>query len=96
MLLDLRHVSPGPECRLATPRPLCHPPFTTPLSQPVITYAYADTQKSLPLAFYLRLFKLQISSRERLLAYFLITTSSVLSVIGTVWAFLPKSLIGAV
>lgn len=96
MLLDLRHVSLGSVCRLATPRPLPHPQFITPLSQPLITYAYADTQKSLPLVFYLRLFKPQISSRERLLAYFLITISSVLSVIGTVWAFLPKSLIGAV
>ncbi|SPN98326.1 related to amino acid transport protein [Cephalotrichum gorgonifer] len=49
----------------------------------------------LPLAFYLRLFRTEISTQERLLAYFLIVVSSILSITGTIWAFLPKSLIGA-
>ncbi|EQB46040.1 transmembrane amino acid transporter [Colletotrichum gloeosporioides Cg-14] len=49
----------------------------------------------LPLAFYVKLFDKEISARERLLCYVLMTISTVLSVVGTVWAFLPKSLIGA-
>jgi vesicular inhibitory amino acid transporter len=49
----------------------------------------------LPLAFYLRLFRNEISTRERLFAYFLMAVCSVISAVGTVWAFLPKSLIGA-
>jgi hypothetical protein len=50
---------------------------------------------SLPLAFYLKLFSKEISTREKVLDYFLITISSILSIVGTVWAFLPKTLIGA-
>jgi vesicular inhibitory amino acid transporter len=49
----------------------------------------------LPLLFYLKLFGKEISTRERILDYFLIAVSSVLATIGTVWAFLPKSMIGA-
>jgi solute carrier family 32 (vesicular inhibitory amino acid transporter) len=49
----------------------------------------------MPLAFYLKLFKNEISTRERLFAYFLMAVSTVLSIVGTIWAFLPKSLIGA-
>ncbi|KAF5501639.1 Vacuolar amino acid transporter 1 [Colletotrichum siamense] len=49
----------------------------------------------LPLAFYVKLFDKEISARERLLCYVLMAISTVLSVVGTVWAFLPKSLIGA-
>ncbi|EFQ28649.1 transmembrane amino acid transporter [Colletotrichum graminicola M1.001] len=49
----------------------------------------------LPLAFYVKLFSKEISSQERLLCYVLMTISTILSVVGTVWAFLPKSLIGA-
>ncbi|ORY63513.1 transmembrane amino acid transporter protein-domain-containing protein [Pseudomassariella vexata] len=49
---------------------------------------------TLPLAFYLKLFGHEIMAKERILAWFVMTTSFVLSVIGTVWAFLPKSLIG--
>ncbi|AEO69348.1 uncharacterized protein THITE_2119644 [Thermothielavioides terrestris NRRL 8126] len=48
----------------------------------------------LPLAFYLRLFGHEISVRERFVAAFVMMLSVVLSVVGTVWAFLPKSLIG--
>lgn len=49
----------------------------------------------LPLLFYLKIFGKKVSTRERILAWFLIAVCSVLAVVGTVWAFLPKSLIGA-
>ena len=49
----------------------------------------------LPLCFYLKIFGKEISFRERVLDWFLIGVCSVLAVVGTVWAFLPKSLIGA-
>jgi len=49
----------------------------------------------LPLLFYLKIFGKEISMRERLLDYFLITVCSILAVMGTVFAFLPKSMIGA-
>jgi vesicular inhibitory amino acid transporter len=49
----------------------------------------------LPLMFYLKLFGKEISTRERLLAYFLIIVCSTLALVGTIFAFLPKSLIGA-
>jgi vesicular inhibitory amino acid transporter len=44
----------------------------------------------LPLAFYLKIFGKKIDPRERILDYFLLIISSVLAVIGTVWAFLPQ------
>ncbi|KAK3296023.1 amino acid transporter [Chaetomium fimeti] len=50
---------------------------------------------TLPLAFYLKLFGHEISTREKAFAFTVMVISFVLSVIGTVWAFLPKSLIGA-
>ncbi|TQN68823.1 Vacuolar amino acid transporter 1 [Colletotrichum shisoi] len=49
----------------------------------------------LPLAFYVKLFSKEITPQEKLLCYVLMTISTILSVVGTVWAFLPKSLIGA-
>jgi vesicular inhibitory amino acid transporter len=49
----------------------------------------------LPLMFYLKIFGKEVSTRERLFDYFLIAISSVLAIIGTIWAFLPKSMIGA-
>jgi len=49
----------------------------------------------LPLLFYLKIFGKEISPRERLLDYFLIAICSVLAVVGTVFAFLPKAMIGA-
>jgi vesicular inhibitory amino acid transporter len=49
----------------------------------------------LPLLFYLKIFGKEVSTRERWLAYLLISVSSVLASVGTVFAFLPKSLIGA-
>jgi vesicular inhibitory amino acid transporter len=45
--------------------------------------------------FYLKIFGKEVSLPERLLDYFLITICSVLAIVGTVWAFLPKSMIGA-
>ncbi|KAL2271698.1 hypothetical protein VTJ83DRAFT_1069 [Remersonia thermophila] len=50
---------------------------------------------TLPLAFYLKLFGHELSVRERAFALFVMTVSSALSIVGTIWAFLPKSLIGA-
>ncbi|KAH8198486.1 hypothetical protein TruAng_007320 [Truncatella angustata] len=50
---------------------------------------------TLPLAFYLKLFGHEIVPRERILVWTVMTISFLLSVVGTVWAFLPKSLIGA-
>jgi vesicular inhibitory amino acid transporter len=49
----------------------------------------------LPLMFYLKIFGKKVSLQERLLDYFLIVVCSTLAIIGTVWAFLPKSMIGA-
>lgn len=48
-----------------------------------------------PLMFYLKIFGNEISFREKVLDYFLIAVSSLLAILGTVWAFLPKSMIGA-
>ncbi|RFU35877.1 hypothetical protein B7463_g528, partial [Scytalidium lignicola] len=49
----------------------------------------------LPLMFYLKIFGKEISLRERIFDYFLITVCSILAITGTIWAFLPKSMIGA-
>ena len=49
----------------------------------------------LPLSFYLRIFGKEISVAERILDWVLIGISSVLAIVGTVWVFLPKDLIGA-
>jgi len=49
----------------------------------------------LPILFYLKIFGKEVSTRERILDYFLVIVCSFLAAIGTVFAFLPKSLIGA-
>ncbi|KAL2181722.1 amino acid transporter [Thermothelomyces heterothallicus CBS 202.75] len=49
----------------------------------------------LPIAFYLKLFGHEMPIREKIFAWAVMAISSLLSVVGTVWAFLPKSLIGA-
>jgi vesicular inhibitory amino acid transporter len=49
----------------------------------------------LPLLFYLKIFGKEVSMREKVLDYSLIVVCSVLALVGTVFAFLPKSLIGA-
>ncbi|KAI0405330.1 transmembrane amino acid transporter [Xylaria palmicola] len=50
---------------------------------------------TLPLAFYLKLFAHEIGKGERILCWSVMLLSFVISLIGTVWAFLPKQLIGA-
>ncbi|KAI0200511.1 transmembrane amino acid transporter [Astrocystis sublimbata] len=50
---------------------------------------------TLPLAFYLKLFGSEIAAGERILCWSVMLLSSLISIIGTVWAFLPKQLIGA-
>lgn len=50
---------------------------------------------TLPLAFYLKLFSHEITSRERIVVTSVMILSTILSTVGTIWAFLPKSLIGA-
>ncbi|KAI1816181.1 transmembrane amino acid transporter [Poronia punctata] len=50
---------------------------------------------TLPLAFYLKLFGHEIGTSERILCFSVMCLSFLISVIGTVWAFLPKKLIGA-
>jgi vesicular inhibitory amino acid transporter len=49
----------------------------------------------LPLLFHLKLFGKNIGRSERLLNYFLIFICSIFAVVGTVFSFLPKSMIGA-
>ena len=49
----------------------------------------------LPLMFYLKIFGKEVSMRERYMDYFLIGVCSILAAVGTVWAFLPKRMIGA-
>ncbi|KAI2639878.1 transmembrane amino acid transporter protein-domain-containing protein [Hypomontagnella submonticulosa] len=50
---------------------------------------------TLPLAFYLKLFWHEISVLERMFTWTVMSISFAISVIGTVWAFLPRDLIGA-
>ncbi|KAI1167933.1 transmembrane amino acid transporter [Nemania serpens] len=50
---------------------------------------------TLPVAFYLKLFNHEISAGERILCWSVMLLSFMISVTGTVWAFLPKTLIGA-
>jgi len=49
----------------------------------------------LPLLFHLKIFGSEMSARQRVLDYAMIGVGTVLAVVGTVWAFLPKSWIGA-
>jgi vesicular inhibitory amino acid transporter len=48
----------------------------------------------LPLLFHLKIFGKEIKLAERLLNWFLIVVCSIMSVTGTIFAFLPKSWIG--
>ena len=43
----------------------------------------------LPVTFYLRIYGEEIGHAERILDWILLTVSSVLAAVGTVWAFLP-------
>jgi solute carrier family 32 (vesicular inhibitory amino acid transporter) len=49
----------------------------------------------LPVAFYLKIFGEDIRWRERVLDWMLIITCSVMAIVGTVWAILPKEMVGA-
>ena len=49
----------------------------------------------LPVLFYLKIFGKDISTRERLFDYFLVSLCSLLAIVGTVWAILPKTWVGA-
>lgn len=49
----------------------------------------------LPIAFYLKLFWRDISSFERVVSCALAALFSVFGLVGTVWTFLPKELVGA-
>jgi vesicular inhibitory amino acid transporter len=49
----------------------------------------------LPLLFYLRIFGDSVGRGERALDYALIVVCSLLAAVGTVWAFLPKRMVGA-
>src|ERR1700722_556310 len=49
----------------------------------------------LPLLFHFKLFGKKMGRAERMLNYFLIVVCSILAAVGTVFAFLPKSMIGA-
>lgn len=48
----------------------------------------------LPLLFYLKMYKGQIGALERIIDWTLILAASVMAVIGTVWALLPKQYLG--
>lgn len=50
----------------------------------------------LPLAFYLKIFGHEIGWMERVMAWFLMGVSVVIALVGTVWVFLPKQLVGAI
>ncbi|KAJ6441676.1 amino acid transporter [Purpureocillium lavendulum] len=49
----------------------------------------------LPISFYLKLFWDDIPPRERLASWALLALFSVMGLVGTVWTFLPKHLVGA-
>ncbi|KAK5997414.1 Vacuolar amino acid transporter 1 [Cladobotryum mycophilum] len=49
----------------------------------------------LPLSFYLKLYWKEVSIKERIISIFLLGLFAILGLIGTVWTFLPKSLVGA-
>ncbi|KAL7789837.1 transmembrane amino acid transporter domain-containing protein [Trichoderma ceciliae] len=48
----------------------------------------------LPILFYLKLYGKDVSVRERIVLWCLLAVFSVLGLVGTVWTFLPKDLIG--
>lgn len=49
---------------------------------------------TLPILFHLKLFDHELSKQNKLLQYIILMLSIILSVVGTVWSFLPKTLIG--
>ncbi|KAL4806016.1 transmembrane amino acid transporter protein-domain-containing protein [Aspergillus unguis] len=49
----------------------------------------------LPLAFHLKIFGKEIDAKERIVDWSLLSVSSILAVVGTVWAFLPPEMIAS-
>lgn len=49
----------------------------------------------LPISFYLKLYWQEISQTEKAISWSLIVLFSVFGLIGTIWTFLPKDLVGA-
>lgn len=49
----------------------------------------------LPVAFYLKLHWEDISQIEKLISWIILATFSVCGIVGTIWTFLPKDLVGA-
>ena len=47
----------------------------------------------LPLAFHLKFFGKELGGKEKAMNWFLIVISSIMAVIGTVWVFLPNSVL---
>ena len=50
----------------------------------------------LPVAFHLSLFRDQIGRKEKILNWALIVVCSIMTIVGTVWVFLPSSMTGAI
>ncbi len=50
--------------------------------------------RRLPILFHLKLFGHELSYQDKLFQYAILALSILLSAVGTVWSFLPKSLIG--
>ncbi|GAB0135861.1 hypothetical protein EsDP_00004183 [Epichloe bromicola] len=48
----------------------------------------------LPICFYLKLYHQEIPKRQRVISWLLLVTFSIFGLVGTVWTFLPKHLIG--
>lgn len=49
----------------------------------------------LPLAFYLKLYWKDISSTEKIISWITLVIFSIFGIVGTIWTFLPKDLVGA-
>ncbi|KAI5803172.1 transmembrane amino acid transporter protein-domain-containing protein [Geopyxis carbonaria] len=49
----------------------------------------------LPIMFYLKIFGQEVGKRERILDWFLIISSSILAIIGTIFTFIPNEKLGA-
>jgi vesicular inhibitory amino acid transporter len=47
----------------------------------------------LPLLFYLKLFGEEVSRKEKVIDYILIGANSIMAVVGTVWAFMPRDIL---
>jgi len=48
----------------------------------------------LPISFYLKLYHKDITKRESAISWFLLVLFSILGLVGTIWTFLPRHLVG--